>query len=167
MISNPYKWDGGYCKLPPESFYKYKYQTMTKQWQNVSLFLGICEPIARDSFQGACDHNHVQATGEPRTVQLIFDMLLLTKYSLFKVGSEHKPCVGASLWFTYSFLVVKNHLWKYENQLPPVMSKYHEMDTNEYLNIFGCHIMYRTNIQIYLDETYLPNEYPNIFILRK
>ena len=27
-----------------------------------------------------------------------------------------------------------------------VMSEYHKMDTNEYPNIFGCHIMYGTNI---------------------
>ena len=28
----------------------------------------------------------------------------------------------------------------------PVMSEYHKMDTNEYLNIFGCQIMYQANI---------------------
>ena len=48
-----------------------------------------------------------------------------------------------------------------------VMSEYHKMDTNKYSNIFGCHIMYRTNIRIYLNATYLPKEYPNIFVLRK
>ena len=47
-----------------------------------------------------------------------------------------------------------------------VMSKYHKMDTNKYPNIFGFHIMNRTNIQIYLDAIYLPNEHPNIFVLR-
>ena len=48
----------------------------------------------------------------------------------------------------------------------PVMSKYHKMDTNEYPNIFECHILYRTNIRIYLDATYLANKYPNIFVRR-
>ena len=48
-----------------------------------------------------------------------------------------------------------------------VMSKYHKMDTNKYLNIFGCHIMYQANIRIYSDATYLPNKYPNIFVRRK
>ena len=51
--------------------------------------------------------------------------------------------------------------------LEPVMSEYHKMDTNEYPNIFGCHIRYRMNIRIYSDATYLPNEYPNIFVFRK
>ena len=37
------------------------------------------------------------------------------------------------------------------------MSKYHKIDTNEYPNIFGCHIMYQKNIQIHSDATYLPN----------
>ena len=46
-----------------------------------------------------------------------------------------------------------------------VISEYHKMDTNKYLNIFECHIMYRTNIRIYLNATYLPNEYLNIFVL--
>ena len=50
------------------------------------------------------------------------------------------------------------------------MGDYCKMDTNEYsklgyLNIIGCHIiMYKTNIRIYLDATYLLNEYPNILI---
>ena len=48
-----------------------------------------------------------------------------------------------------------------------VMSQYHKMATNEYPNIFGCHIMYRMNIRIFSDATYLPNEYPNIFVFRK
>ena len=52
-------------------------------------------------------------------------------------------------------------------QLEAVMSKYHIMDTNEYPNTFECHIMYQTNIQIYSNATYLPNKYPNIFLLRK
>ena len=47
------------------------------------------------------------------------------------------------------------------------MTEYHKIDTNEYLNIFGYHIMYQMNIWICLDATYLPNEYPNIFVLRK
>ena len=47
-----------------------------------------------------------------------------------------------------------------------VMSKYHKIHTNEYPNIFGCHIKYRTNIRIYLNATYLPNKYLNIFVLR-
>ena len=34
-----------------------------------------------------------------------------------------------------------------------VMSEYHKMDTNKYLNIFEYHIMYRMNIQIYSDAT--------------
>ena len=37
------------------------------------------------------------------------------------------------------------------------------MDTIEYPNIFGCNIMYPTNIQIYSDTKYLPNKYRNIF----
>ena len=37
-----------------------------------------------------------------------------------------------------------------------VMSEYHKMDTNEYPNIFGCHIMYQM-IGIYSDATYFPN----------
>ena len=45
-----------------------------------------------------------------------------------------------------------------------VMTEYHKMDTNKYPNKFRCHIMYRTNILIYLDGQYLPNEYPNIFV---
>ena len=45
-----------------------------------------------------------------------------------------------------------------------VMSKYDKMDTNEYPNIFGSHIMYQTNIRIYLDATNLPNKYLNIFV---
>ena len=52
-----------------------------------------------------------------------------------------------------------NHL----NYPLAVMSKYHKMDMNEYPSIFRCHIMYQTNIWIYLNATYLPNEYPNIF----
>ena len=48
-----------------------------------------------------------------------------------------------------------------------VMSKNLTMDTSEYPNIFGFHIMYRTNMRIYSDATYLPNEYPNIFVHRK
>ena len=58
-----------------------------------------------------------------------------------------------------------------------VMSEYHKMDPNKYPNIFGCHIIYRTNIQIYLDaheltkriseNIWIPknwtNKYPNIF----
>ena len=48
-----------------------------------------------------------------------------------------------------------------------VMSEYHKMDTNKYPNKFGCRIMYRTNIGIYLDATYLPNKYLNIFLRRK
>ena len=43
------------------------------------------------------------------------------------------------------------------------MSKYHKTDPNKYPNIFGCNIINRTNIQIYLDATYLPSKYPNIF----
>ena len=50
---------------------------------------------------------------------------------------------------------------------PPVMSEYHIMDPNKYTNIFGCHVIYRTNIQIYSDATYLLNKYPNIFVLGK
>ena len=45
----------------------------------------------------------------------------------------------------------------------PVISKYYRMDPNKYQNIFGCQIVYRMNIRIYLDVTNLPNEYPNIF----
>ena len=52
-------------------------------------------------------------------------------------------------------------------ELDPVMSEYHKIDTNEYPNIFGWHIMYRMNIRIYSDATYLPNEYPNIFVFQK
>ena len=52
-----------------------------------------------------------------------------------------------------------NHL----NYPLAVMSKYHKMDMNKYPSIFRCHIMYQTNIWIYLNATYLPNEYPNIF----
>ena len=33
-------------------------------------------------------------------------------------------------------------------------SEYHKIDMNKYPNIFGCHIMYRTVIQIYLDATF-------------
>ena len=55
----------------------------------------------------------------------------------------------------------------YEYGHDTVMSKYHKLDTKKYPNIFGCHIMYRMNIQIYLDATYLPNKYPNIFIFWK
>ena len=47
------------------------------------------------------------------------------------------------------------------------MSKYHKRDTNKYPNILGCHIMYRTNIRLYSDATYLPNKYPNIIVRRK
>ena len=53
------------------------------------------------------------------------------------------------------------------NHAQSVMNKYHKMDTNEYLNIFGCHIMYRKNIQIYSDATYLRNKYPSILVRRK
>ena len=66
----------------------------------------------------------------------------------------------------------KGYLWlpvesKQSGKLASVMSKYHKMDTNEYLNLFGGHIMYRMNIQMYSDATFLPNEYPNIFVFRK
>ena len=47
------------------------------------------------------------------------------------------------------------------------MSEYDKMDTNKSPNIFGCHTMYQTNIQIHLNATYLPNKYPNIFVLQK
>ena len=33
------------------------------------------------------------------------------------------------------------------------MGKYHKIHLNKYPNIFGCHIIYRMNIQIYLDTT--------------
>ena len=49
----------------------------------------------------------------------------------------------------------------------PVMSEYKKMDTNKYWNILGSHNMYRLNIRIYLDPTYLPKIYLNIFVLRK
>ena len=48
-----------------------------------------------------------------------------------------------------------------------VMSKNLKMDTSEYPNKFGFHIMNRTNMRIYSDATYLPNKYPNIFVRRK
>ena len=38
---------------------------------------------------------------------------------------------------------------------------------NKYLNIFGCIILYQTNIQIFSDATYLPNNYLNIFVRLK
>ena len=49
----------------------------------------------------------------------------------------------------------------------PLTSEDHKMDTNEDPNIFGCHIIYRMNIQIYSDATNLPNKYPNIFVFQK
>ena len=58
-------------------------------------------------------------------------------------------------------------IFEYLYSSMPVMSEYHKMDMNKYWNILGCHIMYRTNIQIYLDATYLPKEYPTILVLRK
>ena len=48
-----------------------------------------------------------------------------------------------------------------------VMSEYYKMDRNEFPNVFGCHIIYGTSIPIYLDAKYLPNKYPNIFVLEK
>ena len=38
------------------------------------------------------------------------------------------------------------------------------MDPNKYPNIFRCHIIYPTNIGIYLDATFLPNKYPNVSV---
>ena len=52
--------------------------------------------------------NCPQATEVPGKVRLIFDILLITRYSLFEVESEHKVCFKASLTPTGSFLVVKN-----------------------------------------------------------
>ena len=37
-------------------------------------------------------------------------------------------------------------------RIQPVMSEYHKMYTNEFPNIFGCHIIH-----------YVPSEYPNLF----
>ena len=51
--------------------------------------------------------------------------------------------------------------------MDPVMSEYNKIDPNNYPNIFGSHILYRINIRIYTDATYLPNKYPNIFVLGK
>ena len=51
------------------------------------------------------------------------------------------------------------YIWKSEFLL--------HTDTNKYPNIFGCNIMYQTNIWIFLDATYLPNKYPNIFVRQK
>ena len=45
-----------------------------------------------------------------------------------------------------------------KGSLDSVMSEYHKIDTNKYPNIFGCHIMYRTNIRINSDATYLAKE---------
>ena len=56
---------------------------------------------------------------------------------------------------------------KYKLKFHPVMSEYNKMDMNEYPNIFGYHIMYRMNIQIYSDAKYLQKEYPNIFVFQK
>ena len=55
----------------------------------------------------------------------------------------------------------------WQGALFTVMGKYHKMDTKKYPNIFECHIMYRTNIRIYLNATYLANKYLNIFVLQK
>ena len=66
----------------------------------------------------------------------------------------------------YSQIAAMSAIWE-EASWRVFMSEYHKMDTNEYPNIFGCHIIYRMNIQIYSNATYLPNEYPNIFIFRK
>ena len=57
--------------------------------------------------------------------------------------------VGVGVWLLWS---------------KPVMSKYHKMDPNEYPNIFWCHIIKQTNIQIVVDAKYLPNKYLNIFL---
>ena len=47
-------------------------------------------------------------------------------------------CVGK----LYSLIILGQ---KYQATLA-VMTEYHKIDTNEYLNIFGYHIMYQMNI---------------------
>ena len=84
--------------------------------------------------------------------------------SFVKIVCTAIPSITFGPWLAYHFLTV---IWVCFSSLGPVMSEYHELDTKEYPNIFGCHIMYRMNIRIYSDETHLPNEYPNIFVLRK
>ena len=54
-----------------------------------------------------------------------------------------------------------------EEMSEAVMSEYHKLDTNKYPDIFRYPIMHTTNIQIYSDATYLPNEYLNIFLRQK
>ena len=46
--------------------------------------------------------------------------------------------------------------------VPPVMREYHKMNPNKDTIMFGFYIIYRTNIWIYLDATYLSNKYQNI-----
>ena len=82
-------------------------------------------------------------------------------------------CRGAHLWLCHIF--VSGH--KTGNLWPPgsicfccsastlacsVMSEYHKMDTDKYPNVFGCHIMYGTNIRIYLHATNIQNKYLHI-----
>ena len=47
-------------------------------------------------FQGVCDHFLVPTSEIPEMIHLVFDMELLTIYSLPEAGSEHKVCFGAS-----------------------------------------------------------------------
>ena len=55
-------------------------------------------------------------------------------------------------WHYYSS-VCQWHILSPHPLSPSVMSKYHKMHPNEYPNIFGCRIVYRTNIRQYLDAT--------------
>ena len=73
-----------------------KKRTLVKQISTFYLFtfylfhfFGRFNVIAREFFQGACDHFLVTVMWALGTVRLILGMELLTIYSLSEVDSEH------------------------------------------------------------------------------
>ena len=92
-----------------------------------------------------------------------------------KIGptSAQNLCVmvlATSMVLTYTHgieSVLLNHTRESRVSPVSVMSEDRKMDLNEYPNIFRCHLIYQTIIRIYLDDTYLPNKYPNILVLGK
>ena len=94
--------------------------------------------------------------------------MLTNEYQTTKLNGKWntKNISGSKLLQLYQTSRQQSNVFSFCIRLCPLTSKYHKMDTNDYPNIFGCHIMYQTNILIYSNETYLPNKYPNIFVLR-
>ena len=102
--------------------------------------------------------NLTKSKSHAHTLHRLFTKIILSIGSL-RAHTVHRALMRAHTQGLHKDALVHKVLTR-----TPVMSEYHKMDTNKYPNILRCHIMYRTNTQIYSDATYLPNKYPNIFI---